>query len=77
MTVRMVVVNKLGVVHDLATTRHCSSMISLRREFKEGRERYAPVKGIQALAYKLPGCNDCFGSEAAFKYYLQSATSSS
>lgn len=66
----MVIVNQLGVVHDLATGRSCPEMVALRREFSQGRERYIPVKGVQVQAYRLPGCQTCFGTQAAFREYI-------
>jgi|KBSMisStandDraft_5_1062788.scaffolds.fasta_scaffold109349_2 hypothetical protein len=69
--VRMVLVNSIGVVHDLATSNHCSEMINLRREFSRGTERYVSVKGVQVRAYNLPGCSNCFGSRTAFDEYIK------
>ena len=66
----MVIVNALGVVHDLATRNRCSEVTKLRGEFSQGTERYAPVKGVQAQAYQLPGCTTCFGSQAAFREHI-------
>lgn len=74
MTKRLVILDRFGLVHDLATDTDCSSMMSLRRELIEGRARYSSVKGIQALVYKLPGCRKCFGSEPEYHAYISTAT---
>jgi hypothetical protein len=68
--VRMVIVNSVGVVHNLGTS-DCPEMVKLRRELSEGKERYVSVKGIQVRAYRLPGCGTCFGSRTAFDEYIK------
>jgi hypothetical protein len=67
---RLVIVDRLGTVHDLRTDSGCSAMTKLRWEFSQGAERYVPVKTLQALVFKLPGCGHCFGSTAAWKQFL-------
>jgi hypothetical protein len=67
---RMVLTSALGVVHDLATSTPCSEMEKLRWEFSQGTERYARVKGIQVIAWGLTGCQQCFGTQAAFREYV-------
>lgn len=66
---RMVMVNK-HLIHDLGN-RNCSEMVNLRREFSQGRERYTPVKAIQAIVYQIPGCRVCFGTEEAFRQLIR------
>lgn len=67
--VRMVLVNSIGVVHNLDTS-NCQEMVKLRREFSQGTERYVSVKGVQVGAYNLPGCSTCFGSKTAFDEFI-------
>ena len=71
--IQLVITNRMGVVHDLATPRNCAEVNRVRREQERGRERYVLVKGVQVLAFKLPGCNQCFGSSANFKEYIKIA----
>lgn len=68
----MVVTSKLGVVHDLATSRHCAEVSKLRREFSEGRECYVRVSAVQVVVYKLPGCRQCFGNVENFRLHVRS-----
>lgn len=65
---RLVMINP-HVVHDLAGT--CQDMVRLRKEFSQGGECYTPVKAIQALVYKIPGCRTCFGTDEAFRQLIR------
>jgi hypothetical protein len=70
--VRLVLVTRFGVVHDLNTSRRCPEVVKLTRELSEGRGCYASVRAVEALAYKIPGCGQCFGSTAHFEEYIRS-----
>jgi hypothetical protein len=71
-TVRLVLTNRFGVVHDLNTSRYCPEVSKLTRELSEGRGCYVSVKAVEAFAHKIPGCGQCFGSTGHFEEYIRS-----
>jgi len=71
-TVQLVLTNRVGVVHDLGAARPCTEVRKLNRELSEGRGCYASVRPVEVLAYKLPGCGQCFGSITSFEEYIRS-----